>query len=357
MPASPINALTDRRTLKKVVDKREKTYGALSNLLYPASIRSNLLEETAQVDVIKGSYGMAPFVKVGQKAVIMDAQNGTSYTIDTPFINIKRPIKYSTQLAKRIAGGMVFSNTEQLAGLIRQAMVKDAEYMNTLIDNRIEWMVAKQLTGQISYSVEGQDSFVINSGKPAENDYLVSALWNGGSARPLEDIRDAKAVVSRKSGPMPNTAICGSAAASALRGLIESGSVKPIETTSGVDAGRANLLSRIQEDGMMYMGKIGDVDFWEYLGEFIDDNGVTTPLIREDYVEFVSTSATAQASRELMFGVIPDIGIILKGEHITARHYSIKPPEVDQGTLEGIIKSRPLPWFYRPDWNVSVKVV
>ena len=151
MPANPIDALTDRRVLNRVVNKRIKPYTALTNLLFPPSTKNNLFEETAQIDVLEGTFGMAPFVKVGQKAVIMDALNGTSYTVDTPFINIKRPLKWSTKFAKRQAGQQVFTNTDQTMAMIREAIDKDMDMLNTLIDDRIEWMVAQLLTGQISY--------------------------------------------------------------------------------------------------------------------------------------------------------------------------------------------------------------
>ena len=76
MPANPINALTDRRVLNRVVNKRIKPYTALTKLWFPESTKNNLFEEVAQIDVLEGTYGMAPFVKVGQNAVIMDALNG-----------------------------------------------------------------------------------------------------------------------------------------------------------------------------------------------------------------------------------------------------------------------------------------
>ena len=64
--ASPITALTDRRILARLVNKRINRYGALYNLLFPQSVRENLYEETVQIDELTGTAGMAPFVKVGQ---------------------------------------------------------------------------------------------------------------------------------------------------------------------------------------------------------------------------------------------------------------------------------------------------
>ncbi|MCK5616088.1 major capsid protein [Candidatus Pacearchaeota archaeon] len=360
MPANPIDALTDRRVLNRVVNKRIKPYTALTNLLFPPSTKNNLFEETAQIDVLEGTFGMAPFVKVGQKAVIMDALNGTSYTVDTPFINIKRPLKWSTKFAKRQAGQQVFTNTDQTMAMIREAIDKDMDMLNTLIDDRIEWMVAQLLTGQISYSSEGLDSFIINSGKPVANTFSVSLAWAGGSAVPLEDIKTMKQVVSVVRGAIPNIGICGATAAAALRAMISASGelVNVIKTTSGVIAQeRLNLLSRISEDGMIHIGRLGDVDFFEYLGVFNpDDGGAAEALIRTDYIEFFSVDQRAVDMREFMFGMIPDLRAIMSGQAITERWVDVDAPKFDQGTYQALIMTRPLPWFYRPDWNVSMKV-
>jgi len=329
-------------------------------LLFPESVRENLFEETVQIDVLTGTTGMAPFVKVGQKAVMMGSQNGTSYTLDTPFINIKRPLTYSTKLASRLAGSNVVFNTDPgfVRQVIRQEMTKDVDYMNNLIDNRLEWMAAMILRGSLTYSVEGQDSFIIDVAKPDGNTYEVDSVWSG-TCNPLEDIRDVKVIVSGYRGVIPNIAIGGANATKALRALISARSLKlDPSPQSGVDSGFANLLSRVSDEGMIYMGRIGDVDFFEYLGTYTDDTtGLQTPYIRTDYFEFFSTSPAALEYRKLFFGLIPDLQAILEGNAVTQRYMTSKPPEPDQGTYEGIIKTRPFPWLYRPEDTVSLKVV
>ena len=356
MPASPITALTDRRVLNAILDKRIKPYTALYNMLFPPQVRENLYEETVQIDVVEGSYGMAPFVKVGTKAQIMDSQNGTSYTLDTPFINIKRPLTYSTRLAKRIVGGDVFTrNPGLIQKIIRNEITKDMDYMNTLIDNRLEWMAAQIITGTLTYAGDNAN-FTVATGKPSGNTYQTGALWST-TCRPFEDIRDVKAIVSGYRGPIPDTAICGKDAASALRALVEAGTLK-LETNNGIDKGRASLLSQISEDGMIFLGRFAEVDFFEYLGTYLDDStGAATLLIRDDYIEFFNRQAAGTASRKMFFGLIPDLRAILEGKAVTERYVESKAPGFDQDSYEGCIKTRPLPWIYRPEWMVSLRVV
>jgi hypothetical protein len=167
---------------------------------------------------------------------------------------------------------------------------------------------------------------------------------------------NAKAIVAGYRGPIPNIAICGANAAKALRALIAAGTIK-LDVNSGVDVGRANLLSRIQDDGMMYMGRIFDMDWWEYLGTYLADGTLaSTALIRADYVEYFSTSPAGLDSRRMFFGLIPDLRAIMTGQARTERYVESKEPGFDQDSYEGCLKTRPFPWIYRPDWYVSQKV-
>lgn len=362
MPANPITTLTNRRVLNAIVNERIKPYTGLTNMLFPATTKQNLFEEFAQVDVLEGTYDMAPFVKLGQRSVIVASLNGKSYTIETPYINIERPMQHSLRLAQRQAGQNVFTVTDQLVAQVRTAIEQDVDFMNTITDDRIEWMIAFLLRGQIDYSVEGNDSFTINSGKPSANTFTVSNLWNAGSATPLEDITDMKKVVAARRGPAPNVGICGAGAAAGLRGMLEnkteSALGKAIKTTSGIDVGRATLIATIEENGMIFIGEIGGVLFFEYTGIFQPDGGGTPePFIRDAYIEYFSIGPRATAMRDLFFGRIPSLFAMFEGNDVTERYLASIAPTLDKDVYTGILKTRPLPWFKRPDWNVSMKVV
>jgi len=362
MPATPITALTDRRVFNGIVNKRIKSYTALTGLLFPEVTRQTLGEETAQVDVLTGTAGMAPFVQVGQRAIMMDALNGTSYTVSTPFINIKRTLKYSTRMAARLPGGGVFSanNMQGIMDAINLALSQDADYLNDLIDNREEWMVAMLLQNNLNYSQDGYASFTVDTGKPGGNTFTAPVLWSvvDGSAVPLANIKTVKKLIGAYRGPMPNLAICGSEAGAALGNLIEKDLIPSIRTTSGVQSGNADLRSSLEASGMMYIAHLGNVDFYEYVGNYTDDStGASTPLIRPKYIEFFSTSPQSTQMRDMFYGLIPDLKVIMEGQAQTRRHGVVIPPKDDQGTLQGVIKSRPLCWFKRPDWQVSMKVV
>ncbi len=367
MPApNPINALTSRRINTRIINETIVRKTALFPLLFPTATHDNLDEEFAQIDVNKGKLGMAPFVVVGGEPRYVDVLNGSEYVVETPYSSMKRPLTYSTRLAARQAGGGVFvgKGAGEIAAAIQKAITKDAATMNTLMDNREEWMAAQMLRGQVSYAEDGLASFTINTAKPAANTVTVSNLWTGGSATPLQDMKDAKKIIAARTGPMPNIAICGKNADDALTALQEAGSITAIKTTSGIDAGRGNLLSQIEESGMIFLGRFANIDFFEYTGSYIPDPSAvdfvsaTTEVgyIRDDYIEYFSTGQIAQDMRQMFFGLIPSLTAILAGRANVSRYMtSIAPTELVD-TYTGILKERPLPWFYRADWYVSQKV-
>ena len=140
--------------------------------------------------------------------------------------------------------------------------------------------------------------------------------------------------------------------------MLEAKEITSLQTTSGISAGKAKLVEQIQEDGLLFIGTFGTIDFWQYTGVFNPDaGGAAEPLIRTEYVEYFSTSQRALDARKLMFGMMPDLLAIMEGQAVTERYLVSVPPKPDQGTYEGIIKTRPFPWLYRPDWLVSQKVV
>ena len=115
---------------------------------------------------------------------------------------------------------------------------------------------------------------------------------------------------------------------------------------------------------MVFLGRFNDVDFFEYLGTYLPDpNAVdyvdaTTEVgyIRDTYIEYFSTSQMAQDMRQMFFGLIPSLTAIMEGRANVSRYMASVAPTELVDTYTGILKERPLPWFYRADWYVSQKV-
>ena len=349
---------TDKRAMTAVVNMREEGKKALTEMLFPMSVEENLTHEYVQVDQLVGQLGMAPFVEKNGKAVAIDQLNGDSYLIETPSINEKAPLTCNEQLLKRAAGEPVFSpnGVDVYKNAMDKQIASDLYNMEELVRNRVEWMVAHLLRGEISYSVVGKATFKITTAKPAGNTFTVGTLWDAGANEmPLNDIKKAKRVVQPYSAPGFQVAVCGQAASDALTALVEKGAIKSLETISGVNAGAATLIAEYQANGMLYLGTFGGIPFFEYAGTYLPDGGGSAePFIRTDHVEFIATARPDM--RVLYNGVILDAEAIMSGMHI-ARRFANSDLDKDRGTYVGYLKGRPFPWLKRPDWNVSMKVV
>ncbi|MCP4612087.1 MAG: hypothetical protein GY845_25600 [Planctomycetes bacterium] len=359
-PATSITATTMRRVMDTVIDKRVSPDKTLTRLMFPEETKRNLTEESVQVDVKSGTWKMAPFNLKGQPPYIMAGHSGTSYMLATPYINIERPLQHTSQLISRQPGGVVFSEAgnNYYMEAIADALTEDAMTLGYAIDSRVEWMVAELIQGEITYNVAGQDSFTIETGKPAANTFTAAVLWSNASATPFVDINEVLKVINTANGPTPNIAILGSNAADALMALLETGKITAIITDSGINAGNAALGTAIGDDRLQYIGTFGAamIPFYAYRGTYIADDGVTvTDLIRTDYVEFFNRN-NAVAQRRLNYGRIPTLYAEMEGRAVTSRLIDIVEPTVKRDNYETIYKSRPLPWFYRPEDYVSLKV-
>ena len=342
---------TTKRAMTAVVNKREEGKKALTAMLFPLATEENLMNEFVQVDQLTGTAGMAPFIEKNGKAIAVDQLNGDSYILETPSINIKRALTCNEQLLKRAAGEPVFSpdGVDVYKDAMEKQIASDLGHMEELVRNRVEWEIAQLLQGEISYSVEGGASFKVTTAKPAGNSFTVGTLWTASAPVPLKDIRAAKRVVQQYSSPGFQVAICGLNASTAFSDMLENGKVSALKDDSGVVAGLGNLIADFQDNGMLYLGTLGGIPFFEYAG--VDGDG--NAFIRTDYVEFVTTARPDM--RKMYNGPILDVEAVMSGMHI-ARRFANSDIDKDRGTYVGYLKARPLPWFMRPDWNVSMKV-
>jgi hypothetical protein len=354
MPAI-ITAL-DKRAMTQVVNRRELGKKALKSMLFPESRDLVLGSEYVHTDELTGQAGMAPFVEKNGKAIAVDQLNGQSYMLETPNINIKRPITCSAELLKRAPGQSVFVETgdDVYGQAMERQITEDLAHMEETIRNREEWMVSQLIQGEISYNIDGKAAFTITTSKPSGNTFTVTNLWDGSDPTPLNDIKKAKRVVQPYSGPGFQVAVCGENASDAISAMLEAGTITAIKTDSGIAAGMGDLIADYQANGMLYLGIYGGIPFFEYAGTYLDDDTeASTPFIRTDYVEFLQTARLDMDT--MYYGAILDAEAILSGLNINKR-FATSDLDKDAGTYVAYLKSRPFPWFLRPDWNVSMKV-
>lgn len=342
--------------LEAVLDKREARKRALTQALFPESSAVTLPTGSVQWDMLQGTLGMAPFVEINGKAVTTERLSGGTAGVETPSINLKRPVTANTVMLARQAGDRILTGLgeDPISKHIAKTIADDLIDMDDLIRNRIEWMAAMVLRGDLNYSVEGKASFKLSTGKPVGNTFTVNNLWTAATATPMQDIQLAKRIVNAYSAPAFKAAICGRNASQAIMNMMEKGTMKSLETTSGISAGSGTFLSEWSDNGMLYLGNFGGTPFFEYSGTYESDDGTgSAPLIRENYIEFIPPYSPS--TNKTFYGAINDIEAIMSNRHI-AQRFSTQVMDKDAGTLVNYLKSRPLPWMLRPEWAVSMKV-
>lgn len=357
MPVDPLKAI-EVRTMTEVINDRNKPQLPLTALLFGRGVkRKNLTTESVQLDRLVGSYEMAKFVRKDGKPVSVSRKNFNSTTVETPCMKLKMPVTFSDYLYQRMPGQSdLGARGEQVRKAVLSQISEDMDAMLFATQYRVEWMISQLLQGGLTYSNEDTGAvFELALAKPAGNTFTVGTLWTVETATPLEDINTVKRIVSiDQKGPAPRMALCGKNAASALRLRLEKGWVQVIKTDSGITAGNASLKEQYNDLGMLYIATIGDVEFWEVASE-LDDDGVVTPGIRDDYIEFIPTGSRALKDRVMHYGRHNSITALENGVDVSAM-WARTFLDKDADAYVSEIQSRPLPWWRHPQWYVSMKV-
>lgn len=356
MAVNPIEAITTRE-LTRLVNREDRPRRGLTAMFFPMSTHRTLDTEYAQVDELTGSQELAPFVTVNGEAVAVGQGNGQSYMLETPMISVKRALTAQQLLMQRAAGSpVVFSNGRDVLGENATAQIaKDTARLEASVDNREEWLIAMSLRGQIDYENPETGAVIsIDLRKPAGNDFVApNGLWTGGSPKPRLDIKDIKRLANNNEVSAPTDAVGDSTAADAMYALIESEVLK-WDKDGGTYNPSVSMVNNYEDNGMSFMGVIAGVRFWEYNASYTDQ-GVTASFIRPGYFEFVPNRPADQINREILYGRIIDIDAWENGMDITER-YSFTIRKKEPSSITQYLKSRPLPWWYRSDEIISMKV-
>jgi len=353
----PIPAL-ERLTLNQVINRRITPFMGLRGILFPSSTETVLTTGSVQIDELTGAGRMAPMIKQGGKSIMIGQKNGRNYTVSTPNININRPLSASDELLLRGPGQSVFANGVDVIGqAFSDRVADDLKALQEAVDLREEWMISQILTGTISYDVDGNDTWDVETAKPADNTYTVSTLWTAANPTPISDVRDAWDLVLPYRGPGLPIGICSKEAAAAFTTLLEKGHFKDVKFAHKdiTKAGSGSLSAKFNERGLRYVGTISDTDLWEYSAKYLDDDGNEQPYIRAGYIEYIPANNVGIGMNKLFYGAIIDAQAISQNLHI-AKRYSHTELDADCGTLVQYYKTRPLPYIQRSDWYVSQKV-
>lgn len=348
----PIDALT-WESMTEAVNEMKSPNQWLKNTLF--ADHDPQITETIEISVINKAREIAPFVRKNGEAVMVAGYTSTNQSVEAPNIRIKRPMTASELLFNRRPGSVVFPTQRQQLSFAEQHVARDLKVLADLVTNAEEYLCAMALQGTITYEQEDGEVFQITFPKPSGNNITLTTFWNDGTPTDVDlngNLHAVKRVLNNEVGLAVTDAICGTEASDAFRALVAGGYVKTLDLRH-VAGGNVDFTRQFNEDGVIYMGTVDGINFWEY-GRTATLNGSTVNMIRPKYVEFVSRNAASQ--RMLYYGAIADMKAF-QGRVYARERFSKSWEIEDPSSVQALLASRPLPVPRRPGSMVSMKVV
>lgn len=325
----------------------------VKRLVYPRHV--TLPTEDIEISVINKGREMAPFVRKNGEALLVDGYSTTFQTVQAPNIRIKRPFTPSELLYRRQPGTVIFTpGASAQINALQQHIARDMQVMADLITNAEEYLCAMSLRGVITYEVSDEEVFQITYPKPSAHNITLTVFWDNADLtlpEPAENFHTVKRLMSDAVGLGSVYAIMGQEASTHFRKVIKAQAKQTGAAT--IDEGNVSLANQFTVDGAIYLGRYAGIECWEY-SRTVDVNGVSTPLIRPKWVEFVSVTPAAEFT--LYYGAIPDMAA-LQGRRFQGERFSKSWEKQDPSQLMALAHSRPLPVPRRPGALVSMKVV
>ena len=343
-------------TLTATVNEMKSPNRFLQRLLFPN--RVTLPTEDIEIGKLTKGREIAPFVRKNGEGIMVAGHGESFETVSAANIRIKRPFTPSELLYGRRPGTVIFSpGARSQMNAIRQHIARDMQVMADYITNAEEWLCAMALQGVISYELADSEVFQIDFNRSAANSKTLSGTdwWDSTTPKPLADIHAVKREL-QDHGVQPTDCILGTEAADALLALVEAGTVKMLgQEGQNVSAGEMTFVEQFNEDGVIYLGRLGGVRFWEYGRTAMHPDGSTTVnMVRPKYAEFISRNAASE--RVMYYGAIPDMALF-RGSLFQTRRFAKSWEENDPSAMMALTHTRPLPVLRRPDTTVSFKVV
>lgn len=340
-------------SLTGVVNEMKSPSQFLRRLLFTR--QQTLPTEDVEISVLTKDREIAPFVRKNGEALMVSGVGKTFQTVSAPNIRIKRPFTPSQLLYGRQPGTAIFPGRGEQVSAIQAHINRDLQAMADMVTNTQEWLVAQAIQGTIAYEVEDEEVFTITYPKPAGHTITLSTFWDDATPADVElnaNIHTAKKLCSDEVGLSVTDVVLGEEAGTAFRDLVSGGHQKSLDIRH-VNGGSVTFVEQFNDDGVIYLGTVDGVRFWEYPRTMLV-NGVATPLIRSKYAEFLCV--TPAADNVEYFGAIPDWKAFDSGL-FQAERFAKSWDEEDPSEKMALLHSRPLPVTRRPGATVSMKVV
>lgn len=350
----PLIDETKYSTMTAALNNIKSPNGYLRRTLFRRT--EELTTDTVQTDILEAGRRIAPFVRRDAEGIMVPGYTAKGYTISPPNIRIKRPFTPSELLFGRRPGEVVYVDARRQRNAAAEHIARDLGIMEDMIANAEEWLCSQIIQGAIEYAVADQEVWSVTSPKPNDHNFSASVFWDDATPEDVDIyglIHIVKRLINNEVDMAVTDALLGTEAADAFLTLARLGHILAIKRDTGIQAGSLTFNSQFNADGVIYLGELGGVRFWEY-GRSAALNGVETDMIRSKYAEFFA--AGPRAERLIYYGAITDMEA-LQGRRLAARRFTKAWTVPDPSAIMHLVASRPLPWIRRPGAHVSVKVV
>lgn len=356
MPTVLAQTVSDWQTMTRAVNETKSPASWLRNRLFPTSRQFLDTTEKVEFGIWRGDREIAPFVRKGSAALMVDAYPEEHRTIEHSNIRIKRPQTLDNlAFQRRVGSGIFVSGNAQHRAWINAARARDLQKMMDMVENTEEWMAAQVLRGALTYSYSDQESITIDFRRSVANSTSAGSTWGTAGSTAIADIRKAERTVHDATQLRLTDAFMGADAADKFMS----------DPTISAEMQRSNggsneymlgmLTQEAQRDGQggRFLGRLMGINFWEYSRSLELPSGSSEKLLRDNYVEFVANVDAAMF--EMRYGPIPDWDAFGSGQFVS-RRFAKQFVTPDPSVLTYLIHTRPLTVVKRPDATYSLNI-
>lgn len=346
--------LLEWETLTEAVNEMKAPNNFLMRTLFGRSrpVRTRRIN----LSVLRRGRKIAPFVARDGAALLSDGRSEEHFSVEPPHIRTKKAMSPTELLSKRRAGTTIFPTEQAQEAAMAEYMASEFETLMDDVMNSEEWLAANILRGQVSYTSQDEVAFTVTLPRDASHNITLTGgdLWDSGTQKIRRDFLTAMQLVNDAVSLNVTDVILGEDAAEAL---LDDSEVRSILDVRRMRTGQIDLTQQMDpETGALFLGEyVHGIRIWRY-ARTVEVNGVSEPLIRPDYAEFVANSPAAQFVT--YYGAIEDMDAIGdEGQVLVSPRFSKSWIEKDPSRRMLLVESNPLPYLRRPEATVSMKVV
>ncbi len=303
-----------------------------------------------QVDIIVGKRKIAPFVRRGKEALVMNNLGKKSQIVEPPNIRLKKILTADEMLFTRGAGTSVIvpgGQGDQIQSARKQKVAEEQADLLDTINRTTEYLAAQALKG--SYEITGEDvAFGIDFQMPAANKPVLegAAKWDQkDTATPLANMRTWKQVVAKASGKVITDAVFTTAT---FNNWLATAEVKEYMDKRNIDIGAVITPQEFLDMGATKVARIDNVDYWVYDEYYEDDNGDLQAMIPDGVVAAFSKNGDYR----LHHGAIED----LQAGTTIGKYFSKDWVTEDPSVYNILVESHPLPVPHEPESMIYADV-